>query len=128
MPTLLVVDDQPGIRHLLIEVFRDQGVSVITAGTGSEALVCLKAERPDVLLLDVKLPGGDGFFVLHEARKLFPHLPVILMTGYREGELACEAVARQESGVVAVLRKPFDIFEARRLVLKLCLAPLAQEA
>ncbi|BCV24059.1 response regulator [Gelria sp. Kuro-4] len=126
MPTLLVVDDQPGICRLFLELFHDQGLRVITAGSGDEALVRLKAECPDVLLLDLKLPGEDGTFVLQQARRMHPHLPVILMTGYREAEFPNEAT--REAGVVAVLRKPFDIFEARRLVLDCCLAPLAKEA
>ncbi|HHY91798.1 MAG TPA: response regulator [Firmicutes bacterium] len=126
MPTLLVVDDQPGIRRLFIELFRGEEWQVVTAASGSEALGRLKAECPDVLLLDLRLPGEDGVFVLQQARRLHPHLPVILMTGYREGEFPCEAVP--EGSVVAVLRKPFDIFEARRLILNCCAAPLAKEA
>lgn len=126
MPTLLVVDDQPGIRHLFQEVFHDIGIRVLTAASGVEALRWLQAECPDLMLLDLKLPGEDSPFILQQARRLRSNLPIVLMTAYYEGEFPWEAV--MQAGVLTILRKPFDILEVRRLVLDCLALPLACEA
>jgi two-component system response regulator (stage 0 sporulation protein F) len=119
MYTLLVVEDQKGLRLLLQEVFHQDGLSVVMAATGIEALEQLRLVRPDLMLLDLKLPGLNGCTVLKEARRMYPLLPVIIMTaGYNEEH---DSDLHRCPGVVEVLSKPFDLFRARRLVMsRLC--------
>lgn len=115
MHTLLVVDDQRGIRSLLREIFHQEGLCVLTAATGTEALTKLRLSRPDFMLLDLKLPELDGCVVLQEAHRLYPLLPVIIMTGC--GDEQCFSQLRSYTGVVAVLEKPFDVSKLRNLVI-----------
>ena len=126
MHTLLVVDDQGGMRSLLREVFHQEGLSVLTAATGTEALRQLRLIRPDLMLLDLKLPELDGIAVLQEAHHLYPLLPVIIMTASYDEERTSNLLGR--TGVVAVLAKPFDLWRARKLVMDYLCATMAQEA
>jgi CheY-like chemotaxis protein len=126
MMQLLVVDDQSGVRSLFQELFREVGLLVTTVGSQREALTILKANCPHLLLLDYRLPDGDGISLLRQARRLHPRLIAILMTAFCDDEIPC--ADRLEPGVVAVLRKPFDIIEARKMVLELLGSCLAREA
>lgn len=115
MHTLLVVDDQYGMRLLLKEVFHQEGVSVLTAATGTEALDKLRLKRPDLMLLDLKLPDLDGRTVLQEALCLYPLLRIIIMTADYDEDVAAELL--KCSGVLAMLAKPFDVSVVRDLVI-----------
>lgn len=113
MQTILVVDDQPGIRFLLEEVFKETCYKVVTAADGLEAVVRLKEHKPDLVLLDMKMPGMDGLDVLRTVTSKFPQVPVIMITAYGELQLVKEALNQGAKGYIT---KPFDILELRRLV------------
>jgi DNA-binding response OmpR family regulator len=81
MAMILVVDDEQGIRELLDTLLRRKGYDVILAASGREGLKVFRRERPDVVVLDLKMPGIDGLTVLQEIRHLNPSQPVIILTG-----------------------------------------------
>ncbi|WP_206830695.1 response regulator [Alicyclobacillus fructus] len=110
---VLVVDDQFGIRVLLHEVLQREGYEVFQAANGQSALSIVEREQPDLVLLDMKIPGMDGLEILRNMRKLGADAKVIMMTAYGELDLIHEAM---EMGAVAHFTKPFDIDELRRTV------------
>src|SRR3984957_14215138 len=77
---LLVVEDEPTILELLSGSLRFAGVDVPTAASGRESLCGAAASRPDLILLDVMLPDGDGFDVIRARRAGGPRVPVIFLT------------------------------------------------
>jgi two-component system response regulator (stage 0 sporulation protein F) len=111
--TVLVVDDQYGIRLLLEEVLTREGYEVLLAATGLEALRCVHSHRPDLVLLDMKIPGMNGIDILTNIRKTHPNTKVAMMTAYGELDMIREA---QTLGALAYFAKPFDIDEIRQFV------------
>lgn len=104
--TILIVDDQPGIRRLLMEVLTEEGYTVVTAQNGYEGLQKAKELEPALILMDMKMPGMDGIETLRELRKVGQAGNVIMMTAYGELELVNQA---RELGAYAYITKPFDI-------------------
>lgn len=113
MKRILIVDDQPGIRLLLEELFRRENYETKIASNGLEALQQVEDQQPDCVLLDMKMPGMDGIDVLKKLKSGWSELPVIMMTAYDESELIRKAL---EIGAVRYFAKPFDIFEVRDAV------------
>jgi len=110
---VLVVDDQFGIRVLLQEVLTQEGYNVFLAPNGQTALEIVRTEEPDLILLDMKIPGMDGLEILHNIRKMEFQTKVIMMTAYGELDLIQEAM---EMGALSHFTKPFDIDELRQVV------------
>jgi CheY-like chemotaxis protein len=81
MAKILVIDDEQGIRDLLDTLLRRKGYDVILAASGQKGLELFRRERPDVIVLDLKMPGMDGLTVLRQIRNLDPKKPVIVLTG-----------------------------------------------
>jgi DNA-binding NtrC family response regulator len=104
-PHLLVVDDEPLLREFLEEALRRCGHSVQLASSGDEALRRVSLDPPDVILLDIRLPGRDGITLLPEFRLLCPEAPVIMMTGHGTLE---SAVSAMRLGAFDYLTKPFS--------------------
>lgn len=111
--SLLIVDDQQGVRRLLYEAFSDEGYRVRMAAGGQEALLMASQEMPDLILLDIKMPVMNGLETLRELRKVNPDIPVLMMTAYGELEVVEGA---KKLGVKHYLIKPFDLNEVRLLV------------
>jgi excisionase family DNA binding protein len=105
-PRVLVVDDEAGIRDLLSKTLALAEYDVETAADGRAALVALRNQSYDLLITDLKMPGMDGLALIHEARRLAPHLPAIVITAYSTEASAIEAV---NLGVSGYLTKPFRI-------------------
>lgn len=104
--TVLVIDDQPGIRRLLTEVLTEEGYMVVTAINGIEGLNKAKEVQPDVILMDMKMPGMDGIETLREIKRLNQGEAIIMMTAYGELDLINQA---RELGAYGYVTKPFDI-------------------
>ncbi|WP_018923195.1 response regulator [Salsuginibacillus kocurii] len=115
MSKVLIVDDQPGIRVLLQEILKKDGHKVLEAGTADTALALTRKEDPDLILLDMKIPGMNGIEILEVIREEKYSCPVIMMTAYEELNMLNKA---EELGVVSHFPKPFDIEEMRQVVLK----------
>ena len=105
---LLVVDDEPTILELLSGSLRFAGFDVVTATSGADALRAAAATRPDLVLLDVMMPDGDGFEVVRQMRACGPHCPVIFLT-------ARTAVGERVNGLTLggddYITKPFSLDE-----------------
>lgn len=115
MPSLgrvLVVDDDPEVASLLRDALTDFGYTVETGATGPQGLGLVSAWHPDVVLLDLWLPGAPGEDVLHEIRQRDPALPVIIITGNRDPEMA-RAVLDMAFDFIP---KPFELAIIERVV------------
>lgn len=112
---ILIVDDQFGIRILLNEVFQLAGYTTFQAANGKKALELAEEHSPDLVLLDVKIPGMDGIEILKKLKETNPEIPVIIMTAYGEQDLINEAI---DSGAVTYFSKPFDINELKEAARK----------
>lgn len=101
---ILVVDDEDAIVQLVSYNLRRSGYDVVTAGDGEEALRIFRAERPDLVVLDVMLPGADGFEVCKEMRKE-SDLPILMLTARGE---EIDRVVGFEIGADDYVSKPFS--------------------
>jgi len=108
--TILIVDDQFGIRALLSEVFNQEGYETFQAENGRVALEIVNREKPCLVLLDMKIPGMDGLEILKQIKKMEPDMKVIMMTAYGELDMLKEA---SKLGVLRHFTKPFDIEELK---------------
>ncbi len=91
--TILVVDDEKNIRLLLSEELTDEGYDILTAETGEIALRLIEEKKPDLVTLDIKMPGEDGLSVLRRIRELEYDLPVIICSAYSVYKSDFSAVA-----------------------------------
>jgi len=114
--SVLIVDDQPGIRMLLEEVIKSEGFNVLQAVTGEEAIKIVKEKHPDLMLLDYKLPVKDGIEVIKDLEHENIHISSVLMSGLAEDELKD---AHQHENVVEVVAKPFNIQEMKDIIMNL---------
>ncbi len=103
---ILVVDDEKLIRWSVSERLKRDGYEVLTAESGEQALQTIGATPPDVLLLDVKLPGIDGVQTLRQALGLHPELAVLMMSAHSTVDVAVEAM---KHGAIDFLVKPFPL-------------------
>jgi CheY-like chemotaxis protein len=110
---VLVVDDEPQIVDMLRELLMELGYSVATAGHGGEALQLVPECKPDVVLLDLQMPGLSGLQVLDLLRRDHPGLPVVIITGNTDVDVARSTLAR---GAFDYLRKPFQFDVLARVV------------
>jgi signal transduction histidine kinase/ActR/RegA family two-component response regulator len=101
---ILVVEDDPDVRRVIVECLSLIGYKVTEAGNGTEALTQLATVKPDLLVVDYAMPDMTGAEVIAEARKLVGDVPVILATGYAD-----MAAVERLAGRPRILRKPFDI-------------------
>lgn len=108
-PLLLVVDDEAGVRQSLQMVF-NKVYRVLEAASADEAIQKLTDERPDVVLLDIMMPGADGLAVLKQLRSIHPDCQVIMLTGLNT---ARTAFAAKGTGAFDYVTKPFDVEELR---------------
>jgi len=84
MKRILLVDDEEGIHLLYSEELSEEGYEIHSAYSGDEALAMLDDVRPDLVILDINMPGMDGIEVLRRMKERHPELPVILSTAYHE--------------------------------------------
>ncbi|MFB5283517.1 response regulator [Peribacillus sp. Hz7] len=110
---ILIVDDQFGIRILLNEVMVREGYETYQAANGVQALEIVHQHDPDLVLLDMKIPGMDGIEILKRVKKIKPEIRVIIMTAYGELDMIQEA---KELGAITHFAKPFDIDDIRKAV------------
>ncbi len=105
-PTILVVDDEPAILQSLSGILMDEGFEVVTAANGYEALKTIDAESPDLVLLDIWMPGIDGIETLKAIKKDNPFIQVIIITGHGTIETAVKAT---KLGAFDFIEKPLSI-------------------
>lgn len=103
---ILVVDDEESIRASLLGILEDEGYQVLLADNGSDALDLIREEVPDLVLLDIWMPGMDGIQTLERIRNLFPDLTVVMMSGHGTIETAVKAT---RVGAYDFIEKPFSL-------------------
>ena len=106
MAKILVIDDEVGIRNLLDTLLHRKGYDVVLADNGQKGLAVFRRERPDVVVLDLKMPGMDGFTVFQQIRSLNPQQPVIILTGAGTPEIEQQVRAL---GVTEFVEKEFSL-------------------
>lgn len=109
-PLILVVDDQPEIRDLMVHVLTHAGFDVNTADDGRDASLSIGQRVVDLVLTDINMPGRNGLELIAELKVRRPELPVIAMSG-GGGKLSREDLlkAARHVGAVAILHKPFTM-------------------
>ncbi|HEY7330268.1 MAG TPA: sigma-54 dependent transcriptional regulator [Gemmataceae bacterium] len=126
MKHILIVDDEEAVCWSLQRALTREGYFVATTASAEQAFALLNQQRPDVLILDVRLPGMDGLTALARFRQLVPDLPVIVVTAFGDLPTAVRAV---EGGAFDYLAKPFDLQQAIECVHRaLVRRPLSESA
>jgi len=118
--SVLVVDDDPSIRRMIVAALKRDGYAFHEAGNGRDALELMREQHPDVVVLDLMMPILSGWDVLQERShdQVLRSIPVILVSANRDPEIASAV----DKGVCAFLPKPFDIGALSALV-KSCMPP-----
>lgn len=115
--SILIVDDNQGIRKLLREVLTCDSYHVVTAASGQEALEQVQKELPDLVLLDIKMPGINGFELKYKLMEIDKSISIILISGYTDHQEVKEVIT--QGCVNYVLTKPFDLEELRGIIANL---------
>jgi DNA-binding NtrC family response regulator len=103
---LLVIDDEPGLRNMMLFDFTQRGYEVVAASDGEEAIAKARKEKFDLALCDIRMPGMGGEETLRKLKQLRPEMHVIMVTGYPSIESAVETIKLGASEYVA---KPYDL-------------------
>lgn len=113
--TILVVDDDEDIRLLMAQLLRSEGYSVIEAGSASEAETTVLENPPQLILMDLSMPGTDGLSSIWNIRKQpeMATVPIIIVSAYDAFDLRAEAAA---AGCCGYLTKPLDPDELKTMV------------
>jgi signal transduction histidine kinase len=106
IPHIMIVDDEPDIRHMVMLCLQKSNFRVTCAESAVEAFTLLELESFDVIVSDVMMPGEDGITFLGRVHDSWSELPVILMTGHAQLQMAVDAI---KNGAFDFIRKPFDI-------------------
>ena len=106
MATILIVDDEVSILETVSGVLSDEGYATATAESGEDALRKIKEETPDLVLLDVWMPGIDGLETLKRIKESLPELPVVVMSGHGNIDTAVKAV---RLGAYDFIEKPLSL-------------------
>ena len=110
---ILVVDDHSSEREVLIQILTDKGYKVAGAADGNEAIQMVRDNHFDIILMDIKLPGKDGFAAFQEIKAIDPDARVLFMTGFVLEDSIRQAI---DAGTYPVAYKPFDIEKVLALV------------
>lgn len=115
MKTILVVDDYEDVRRMLKFLLESEHFRVLEASTGAQALRVVKNGRPDVILMDLALPGIDGFETIRRIRKIdgFQNTPIIVLTAYSRKAMYETAL---RAGTDYFMAKPIDFDELAQLL------------
>ncbi len=112
-PCILVVDDESDIRQMISICLAQSNLRVTVAENPEEAYRILDEQEFDVILTDVMMPGEDGITFLGKVHERLPHVPVIIMTGYAQLQMAVNAI---KNGAFEFIHKPFDFIYLRKIV------------
>jgi DNA-binding NtrC family response regulator len=103
--TIVIADDESSIRDLLEDILIPQGVKVLVASTGTEALELIESQSPDLAILDVRIPEPSGLAILRHLREQGNDIPVLIITAFSSSTVTIEAM---QSGAYDYLIKPFE--------------------
>jgi two-component system nitrogen regulation response regulator GlnG len=124
MKSIWIVDDDQSIRFVLEKALAREGLPVRSFMNPRDVLVALQDDSPQVLVSDIRMPGGSGIDLLARAKTLYPGLPVIIMTAYSDLD---SAVSAFQGGAFEYLPKPFDLTKAVELIRRAAEESLREE-
>jgi nitrogen regulation protein NR(I) len=113
MGTILIVDDDPQLRQSFEKLLVEEGHTVVTAANGEAALELVRQNPPELVVMDIRMPGMSGLEAFQAMHALEPKLPVIIMTAFGTTETAIEAT---KLGAYDYILKPFDIPDILALI------------
>ncbi|MBW1706411.1 MAG: sigma-54-dependent Fis family transcriptional regulator [Deltaproteobacteria bacterium] len=113
MSTILIIDDDDQLRVSFQRLLKDEGYSVDSAPSGEKGLNLIRSKIPDLVILDMRLPGMNGLETFRGIHAIEPKLPVIIMTAFGTTETAIEAT---KMGAFDYILKPFDIPETLDII------------
>jgi two-component system, NtrC family, response regulator AtoC len=113
--TILIVDDEESIRFSFSEAFKGDGYHVLEAANTTDCMEMVREHAPDLVLLDLKLPDGNGIDLLRRIKELHSHIVVIMITGHGDVRSAVEAM---RAGAFHYKEKPIDIDDLRETMKK----------
>ena len=111
---LWIVDDEESIREICKSALEDSFI-IETFPNGSEALLALNSDKPDLIITDIKMPGLSGLDLLQKVSEKYPSLPTIVITAHSDID---NALSAYKGGAFEYLSKPFDVDKIRSLALK----------
>src|SRR5690625_501559 len=114
MPHLLIVDDESNIRELISDIAQDQGFTVAQAGNIKQARIQVDRQKPNVVLMDMQLPDGNG--IEFWEKLALPDARVVFITGYSTVDSAVQAL---RCGAVDYLRKPLRLQRLKAILSEL---------
>lgn len=117
MAKLLIVDDEADVREFAASFFRKRKIEVLTASNGEEALSIVEKQKPQLILLDIKMAGMDGIEALRLIREKDKDVKVIMVTGSRPEEANSFERCRK-LGALDYIHKPLELDELERIVLR----------
>lgn len=115
MPRVMIVDDEPSVRKLVGKLLRSQGLEVVEARDGAQALALAASPPVDLILLDIDMPEMDGLETLGRLRRDCPQAIVIMVSGINDEGRALRSI---EAGARDYVRKPFDLALLKEVVLR----------
>jgi CheY-like chemotaxis protein len=113
---ILVIDDEADIRNMIANFLSTKSYSVTTAGSGEEALLNIKTQRPQLVLCDIRMPGMDGLMVLKKILELDPTIKVVMLSAIQDEDVVAEAF---KEGAADYLVKPCSLMKLDALVLSI---------
>jgi len=117
MSKLLIVDDEIDVLEFAANFFRRRKIEAITASGGEEALIMVRKEKPDLVLLDIKMEGTDGIETLRRIKEFDKDTKVIMVTGRKPDEEDVFEKCR-ELGAIDYIHKPLELDEFEKIVMK----------
>jgi len=116
MAKLLIVDDEDDVREFAANFFRKRKIEVITVDSGEAALISAEKQKPDLILLDIRMNGMDGVETLKRLKEMDKNSRVIMVTGRKPGDDNSFDKCR-ELGALDYVHKPLELEELERIVL-----------
>ena len=116
MPKCLLVDDSESMLHLLSMFMENLGFESLTARDGDEGIAVVRDRHPDLVVSDIHMPNRNGLLLLQDIRRLNPHLPVILITGFVSAKADLNSITEEPD---AFMEKPFSLEQLKETVSRL---------
>src|SRR3989339_822101 len=111
MAKILIIDDEENIRKTLREILQDESYEVVLAESAAKGLVQVREERPDVVLLDIRLPDGDGVELLERIKKGETDCEVVMISGHATIDAAIRSI---KLGAYHFLQKPLTLIDVKQ--------------
>ncbi len=115
MTKILLVEEKKEVRDFIVRFFSERNFDVLNATNGIDALLAIKRDRPDIVLLELEMKDMDGIEVLKRIRKIKRNIKVIVVTSINDIEIMNEA---KQLGIISYLTKPIVLSELMDIVLK----------